>query len=278
MAEGIVFGAISPHPPLLIPEIGGADLRRIEATVQGMQAMARQLAAASPETIAVISPHSPSYADSMGIATAPRLEGDFGAFRAPNVRMQFEVDQDLVAAIQAQARSRDIPLASISQPHSSSGLDWGVLVPMYYIHQALPQDVPVVSLSFSRLPYTEHFAFGHAIRSAADDTGKRVAMVASGDLSHRLTPEAPAGYDPMGQAFDQQLVEAVRRGDVQGLLGMDPGLISRAGECGMRSIIVLFGALDGLDARPEVLSYEGPFGVGYMVASFAVPVPAGRQE
>ncbi|MCL5027112.1 MAG: AmmeMemoRadiSam system protein A [Chloroflexi bacterium] len=271
---GLVYGTITPHPPLLIPEVGGPQLRRIDATVKGMQVAAARLAAANPQSIIVISPHSPGYMEAMGIATGPRLAGDFANFRAPNVRLAFPVDKELVTAIQEQARQRGIPLRPTTQLFGGYGLDWGVLVPMYYLHQQLPDDLPIVSLSFSRLPYADHFAFGQAIRAAVEGTGKRVAFVASGDLSHRLLPEAPAGYDPIARTFDQSLVEAVRNKDIQAIMHFDPDLIERAGECGLRSIIVLLGALDGVDATPEVLSYEGPFGVGYMVASFSVPVEA----
>ena len=90
-----------------------------------------------------------------------------------------------------------------------------------------------------------------------------------GDLSHRLI-HAPAGYEPLGTEFDRKLVDVVSRLDAQAVLDLDPNLIERAGECGLRSITILLGALQGLAVKPQVLSYEGPFGVGYMVASFSI--------
>ena len=43
----------------------------------------------------------------------------------------------------------------------------------------------------------------------------------------------------------------------------------KPGECGLRSFIMMFGALDEYEIKSEVYSYEGPFGVGYAVAEFA---------
>ena len=56
--------------------------------------------------------------------------------------------------------------------------------------------------------------------------------------------------------------------DTRAVLNLDEDLIEHAGECGLRSIVILLGALQGLSVTPQILSYEGPFGVGYLVASF----------
>src|SRR5207244_2534213 len=42
-----------------------------------------------------------------------------------------------------------------------------------------------------------------------------------------------------------------------------------AGECGYRSMLVAIGAAEGAESNCEVISYEAPFGVGYMVAQLA---------
>ncbi len=94
-------------------------------------------------------------------------------------------------------------------------------------------------------------------------------FVASGDLSHRLTRTAPAGYDPRGKDFDETVVELMRIGDFAALTALDRDLVHGAGECGLRSLVALGGFLgDEATSDPEVYSYEGPFGVGYLVARF----------
>jgi aromatic ring-opening dioxygenase LigB subunit len=59
-------------------------------------------------------------------------------------------------------------------------------------------------------------------------------------------------------------------GDFAGLLKLDEGLCEQAGECGLRSLVMLGGTLEELHVSPELLSYEGPYGVGYAVATFAI--------
>ncbi len=57
---------------------------------------------------------------------------------------------------------------------------------------------------------------------------------------------------------------------MKAVLQMEDGFRHRAAEDAVSSISFLMGALDGLPVRPRVLSYEGPFGVGYLVAAIDV--------
>ncbi|MCL5075206.1 MAG: AmmeMemoRadiSam system protein A [Chloroflexi bacterium] len=267
--SGIVFGCAVPHPPIIIPEIGRGELRRVEATTKALKELARDMAGATPQSIVIISPHGPTQQRGMGIVAAPSFEGDFSHFGVSSVALSFQNDLPLATAIKEEAEAAGVPVVLISEGRFAYSADWGVLVPMYYLREGLP-DLPVVPLTFSWLSYEKHFLFGQAIQKAAERTGKRVALVASGDLSHRLLPSAPAGYDPMGKVFDQKVVEAMEKADAQTLMHLEGELVERAGECGLRSFIILMGSLDGLRVKSRLLSYEGPFGVGYMVAAYTV--------
>ncbi len=264
---GIVFGCIVPHPPLLVPDIGRGQEAAISATTQAMEKLTDKLAEQHAQTVLVISPHGEYYGDAMGILTAPSSTGDLRNWGVPGPRQHFDNDLDMVALIQKEAGADNIRLKSIGK--SSYELDHGVMVPMHFLLSAM-KGVPLVPLSFSWLPLETHFAFGKAVGRAVEQSHKRVALVASGDLSHRLIPGAPAGYEPMGKVFDEKLVKALSCMDAEGVLNLDQELIERAGECGLRSFVILLGVLDGLEVKPEILSYEGPFGVGYLVASFEV--------
>jgi AmmeMemoRadiSam system protein B len=101
---------------------------------------------------------------------------------------------------------------------------------------------------------------------AAVNLNRRVALVASGDLSHRLAIGGPYEYEPTAHLFDEQIVNSIAAQNPSGVLDVDCDLKDRAGECGYRSIVIALGAVDDQSPRFNVLSYEGPFGVGYMVA------------
>jgi AmmeMemoRadiSam system protein A len=136
----------------------------------------------------------------------------------------------------------------------------------------------VVSLAVSYAGADEHYALGVAIAKAANRAGRRVAVIASGDLSHRLTPGAPAGFNPRGIDFDAKIGGIIDSGSFNELFELDPMLIEDAGECGLRSIYALAGCFNGLQVQTSINSYEGPFGVGYLVASVLPGQPDPERE
>jgi len=123
-------------------------------------------------------------------------------------------------------------------------------------------------MSYSLLDFKTHYVFGQKLKEIIFSSNKKIALIASGDLSHRLTFDAPAGYSPQGRIFDEQLIKFLRKKAFKKIVNFDSSLVEEAGECGLRSILILLGVLDQVNYKPEILSYEGPFGVGYLVANF----------
>lgn len=268
----LVGCALMPHPPLLIPEVGKGELEVIRKTADAMQAAAQRIKENNPQTIVIISPHGPVFEDAASITVHPRLKGNMAAFDAPEVGLGFETDGLLVRHIIKKADRLGIHLMQLTddlakQYRFSLQLDHGAMVPLYYLHQAGFKG-QLVHISMGMLAYEEMYTFGKAVQAAIAMTDKRVAVIASGDLSHRLLPQAPAGYNPRGAEFDRIVVEALKQADAKTLLNLDRELIDAAGECGLRPICFLMGVLGGLEPAADVLSYEGPFGVGYAVALF----------
>lgn len=268
-AGGFLGGCIVPHPPLLVPAIGGKDLETVRATHEAMRELGSKLAELRPEVLVMISPHTPIFRDAFTVKTAPSLEGSFASFGRPQVRIAKKNDVVLAEALVEAAEERRFPLLPLQ---SSSGrwyergddLDHGLLVPLYYLDQYL--ETPIVSLSISALDYDSHFQLGDLVGQVCRQLERRAFFVASGDLSHRLIRGAPAGYDPRGREFDERIVEIARSGNFPALKELQDDLVEAAGECGLRSIYVLWGGLHDRVLQNRVLSYEGPFGVGYMVS------------
>ncbi|MDO8885423.1 AmmeMemoRadiSam system protein A [Candidatus Oleimmundimicrobium sp.] len=273
----IIIGYITPHPPILIPEIGGNSLLKIKATQKAMHEMAEKVASLNPDILVFISPHSPAFSDAIAVKTSPELKGSFAQFGEFSLKFNIENDLKMANLTIEEAVNLDIPMVDLGSERYKylEELDHGVLVPLYYFRKKF--EVPIVSLSISYLSYLKHYQLGIAVQRAAKKLNKKVAFIASGDLSHRLTPSAPIGYSPRGIDFDLKVKKIIEKGAFEELLKIDKALIEDAGECGLRSFITLGGVFDGWRTKSQVLSYEGPFGVGYMVA-MVTPVEEDKEK
>jgi len=262
--------AYFPHPPIVLPEVGGADSEKVSATYQAMKKLATAVASAKPDYIVAITPHGHIFSDAISITALGQLEGDLGRFGAPEVKVSFPLAGEAVQSIITGCQSKNFFCAALDSDMLREyklplELDHGLVIPLYLIVQAGWQG-SLVPINMAFLPFEELYDFGASLAKVLENIGKNWALVISGDLSHRLLPEAPAGYSPQGAVFDEILRQAVREGDVKRIIHMDHVLIEDAGECGLRPLIMGLGVLDGYEIKGEELSYEGPFGVGYLVA------------
>ncbi|EKD49726.1 MAG: Extradiol ring-cleavage dioxygenase class III protein subunit B [uncultured bacterium] len=227
-----------------------------------MKELAKRFKKAKIDTVIVISPHAPTSYEHFNINASEKMESGLQQIGDFETKLEFETDKDFVKKLaEAVKNAGRFKLEQIQSPI----LDYGTVVPLYYLSKNSPK-IKTVSLSFSMIGLKEHFEYGKIIGNVCEKLNKKIALIASGDLSHRLTPEAPAGFSKRGKEFDKKLAELLNNKDTQGILNLDENLIEEAGECGLRSITILLGALDGKNYKIDIISYEGPFGVGYLVA------------
>jgi AmmeMemoRadiSam system protein A len=120
---------------------------------------------------------------------------------------------------------------------------------------------------------------GEAIAAAVQASHRRAAVVASGDMSHRLTPNAPCGFDPQARHFDETFMRLIRDGAYHEIERMDPELRELAAEDAVDSTLIALASVGWKAGGHKVLNYEGPFGVGYGVAIlFAEKPPSAHVE
>jgi len=259
------FGIIAPHPPIMVPGVGGSRARTTQASLDAFAAMADALGNFDPETLVVMSPHAPSVADAVAVDDSESLAGSLGQFGDP-ASYRWPGDPALAHAILTELERGAVPaLPRSGEPRLKAGwLDHATIVPLSFLDAS--QRRPIVVLSLSYLDYATHRRVGQAVRAAADRTGRRIAFIASGDMSHRLTPDAPAGYSPRAAELDETIRSLVDQGRFAELGEISEGLIEAGGECGLRSFITLGGYMGDDPVPTRVLAYEGPWGVGYLSA------------
>lgn len=277
--NNLVFACIAPHGSMIIPLIGEKDAEKALATRAAMEELGRRMAAAQPETIVLVTPHGHRVDGVFSLLNNQRVKGTLGGEEDPrenSYSLVFDVDKELNDAIVETARSLDVPIARVyyavaDDPTFHMSLDWGALVPLWFLGAMLTPRPKVVIACPDRgnLPWELFPAFGRAIRQAAIATNRRIAFIASADLGHAHDAQGPYGYDTASQEYDAALVEAVKAQDLACLLTFDLDWLKRASTDSYGQILNLHGAIEGTCFRGELLSYEVPTYFGMMCVAYS---------
>jgi len=275
----ITYAGLSPHPPIIVPEVGGERAWGAGITIKGLQALAAELVKTDPDTIVFLTPHGNVFADCLTCLIEPQLAGNLEAFGRADVRTSHPNDIELIQELGLLAEGQGINLVGVNEEIArryklNRALDHGIMVPLYYLEKAGLGNKSIVAISVGLLPNLELYSFGKLIGQAAQVLNRRIAIVASGDMSHRLKNEGPYEFHPDGSRYDLAIKELLINKDVKGIMEIPEKLRHNAGECGYPSILIMLGALDGCDFKSSLFSYEGPFGVGYLTIGIKPDKPS----
>ncbi len=250
------FASICPHPPIIIPGVGNDnDLERCSKTVKAMHTLADYFKKQDLDSVIVIMPHGKFLTDKFAVYSSKSFTTSL-----PGALLSYQGDQELAKKILTIKETEKIKKGNINYSFS---------VPLHYLKEAQPS-FKTVPINYSSKTPQKHFRFGKKIYSLIKKEKKKIGIIASGDLSHKLTPSAPAGFSEKGKEFDQKMINLLEKNQVDKILDFDQKLISAAGQCAYLSIVTLLGVLSSIPVKPDLLSYEGPFGVGYGVINYKI--------
>ncbi|HYP40495.1 MAG TPA: hypothetical protein VEX13_09045 [Chloroflexia bacterium] len=280
--SGLVFACIAPHGSEVITELAGDAPERAAATRTAMEELGRRMSATRPETVVVLTPHGVRVAGAVCVMTTERavgvLEGENGQGR---VQVDMAVDTGLARRIAEQAADLfNVPVATAIYGASGGDgcytpLDWGAVVPLWFLGARWPGQPSVVIITPSRtLTLRQLYDFGTALASTVAETGRRTALVASADWGHAHSADGPYGFDSASAEFDSEVVEIVRSGALDRLLTMDLDFADRAKVDGLWQSVMLAGALHHTPMRCELLAYEHPTYFGMLVAACELEDPS----
>lgn len=265
---------LMPHAPVFIEEVGGGQVRSVKKTIEAMREIALEIKQLNPDTIVIVSPHGPVFSDAISVYNQKEYYGDFRAFGDFVHSYSIEKDQaflDNLIEVSDTNGGDFYPVdeAIFLKYGYEPQLDHGILVPLHFILKEVP-DVKVLALSYGTFSYQRLIENGEIISKTVDALDKKVVFIASGDMSHALKDSGPYDYDVDGPKFDGLMEENIRSQMPWRIFNESSELIAHASECGLRSFALMMGLLKNIGYKSKVLSYEGPFGVGYLCASFLV--------
>ena len=258
----LVFSAIIPHSPLLIPIINKNSEDKLKKTKQAIEKIVHNFYSAQPETIIIFSPHSKLMKNSFTVNISDKFYSSFKKFGDLETAETYQGDIAFAYQIKEFLEAKE-PLQIINYPE----LDYGISIPLYFLLKE-KKDVKIIPFGHSSLDLKRHFELGKKISEIIHQSNKRIAILASSDLSHNSNETSSADSYKNRKKFDKQLIELIEKKDNDGILKFNPNFIENANQCGLESIVILLGILNEQNYTPKISSYESPFGVGYLVSNF----------
>lgn len=261
----IVLSSIVPHPPVLLPAIGKENIEKIKSTKKAFDKLKEKLSIVKPDRIIVISPHGQLIDKHFSANIDDKFSATFENFGDFTTKVDFVPDFEFTTNIKNATQKQNIPFSLYT-----SALDYGSSIPLNQILDEQNKEIPVSIIHYSNLSYKKHYQFGEFISEEIYKSNKKTAVIASGDLSHRLLKDSPAGFHAKAVDFDKKLIDLLSKNDHNEILNFNKKQIIQASECGFRSILILLGILNKKNVKFNMLSYEYPFGVGYLVADYDI--------
>lgn len=262
----LAFAAYTPHPLVTIPELGKASIDKARKTITSFKTLTEELYSAKPDKVIILSSHTPAVDGAFTINQRPKLIVEFSKFGNLSDKLVFLNDVGFGYKIK-EAVETSIPVALVDD----EVLDYGTAVPLYHLSQPLDKEtLRILSIGASNLDLASHHNFGTQINRQINLTTDRIAVIASGDLSHGVTQGSVVTYDQKAAAFNKSIVRAIKDRDVEWLLSVTEEDRQLVTECGLNVLSLLFGILDQRKYEPDILSYESSLGVGYLAVYFAL--------
>ncbi len=259
----LVFAAITPHTPLLLEAVGKKERESLRGTQKAFDTLRVALERAAPDTFVILSPHRTIVTDAFAFNLSDHYDIDFKEFGDLGTKRRFLPDAAFIDETQRALRKKNQPVTLVS----TKKLDYGVGVPLALLATS-KNTYRVVPVTPTAMDFKTHFGFGEALGDLVQSTHRRIALIASSNLSHKLSSNSPAGFSPVGAEFDARVEQALKSKNNTQLITLSPELVKSAEPCGFRGILMLAGALAHLPITPHLLSYENPFGTGYLTMQF----------
>ena len=274
----LVGAFIAPHGSEAIEQLAPkATVRKFRKTRDGLRRLAIEVGRAKPDTIVIATPHNLRLWGKIALVTAENSTGTLQASpRSKNsVRVKAKCDVGFAKKLLARASRRGLPVVGANYgtsegPTSDMPMDWGTLVPLWFMMARCKKRPRLVIVTPSReIPLAENFRFGRTIAEEAEaDRRKRIIFVASADQAHAHRKSGPYGYNPRAKEYDMLVLDALRRNQIGEVMEIKPALVEAAKPDSLWQIAMLAGIVDKVNLETELVSYDAPTYFGMICASF----------
>jgi aromatic ring-opening dioxygenase LigB subunit len=269
------YACIIPHGSDIIPQLAVRKTEHLfQKTRESVRKIARDIRDVRPDTIVIASPHNLRLQDKIGIVTSENTTGQLKGPGGRKVRLSLKCDREFAKDLLQESARYHLPVVGANYgtaegPASDMPMDWGTLVPMWFVAKEERVKAKTVIVTPSReIPLGQNIAFGMAIGAMAEKRRKRIAFIASADQAHAHKKSGPYGYHATAAKYDQFVSQAIQKNRIESISRLNKRLIEDAKPDSLWQMAMLAGLTRVVKMRGSLLSYEVPTYYGMICASF----------
>ena len=269
------YACIMPHGSDIIPQLAVRKTERLfEKTRESVRKIARDIRNARPQTIVLASPHNLRLQDNIAIVTAENSTGYLKSPRGRKVSLSLRCDREFAQDLLEESTRKHLPVVGANYGTaeglaSDMPMDWGTLVPMWFVAKEERVKARTVIVTPSReIPLRQNIALGTTIAEMAEKRKKRLVFIASADQAHAHKKSGPYGYHRSAAKYDEFVSQAIQKNRIESIARLSKRFVEDAKPDSLWQMAILAGLTKVVKMRGNMLSYEVPTYYGMICASF----------
>lgn len=271
----MVYACILPHGGDIIPALADRKTEHLfEETRESVRKIARDIREARPSTIVIASPHNLRLQNNIAIVTTENSTGEMKGPRGRKVRLKLKCDREFAQSLLQQSTRKGLPVVGANYgaaagPTSDMPMDWGTLVPMWFVVEEERVKARTLIVAPSReIPLSQNVAFGSALGEIAEKSRKRIVFIASADQAHAHKKSGPYGYHRSAAKYDELVSQAIQKNRIESTSRLNRRFVEEAKPDGLWQMAILAGITKVIRMKGDLLSYAVPSYYGMLCASF----------
>jgi aromatic ring-opening dioxygenase LigB subunit len=269
------YACIVPHGSDLIPDLAVRKTEHLfEKTRESVRKIAREIREARPDTIIIASPHNLRLQNNIAIVTAENSTGQLKGPGGRKVSLSLKCDREFAQDLLQESTRKHLPVVGANYgtaegPASDMSMDWGTLVPMWFVAKEERVKARTVIVTPSReIPLAQNIAFGTVIGEMVGKSEKRVVFIASADQAHAHKRSGPYGFHRSAARYDEFVSQAIRKNRIGSISRLTKRFVEDAKPDSLWQMAMLAGVTQVVKMQGKLLSYAVPSYYGMICASF----------
>ena len=271
------YACIVPHGGDTIPALAVRKTEHLfEQTRESVRKIARTIREARPDTVVIASPHNLRLQNNIAIVTAENSTGQLKGPGGRKVSLSLRCDREFAQHLLAESTRKRLPVVGANYgtsegPASDMAMDWGTLVPMWFVAREERVRARIVIVAPSReIPLSQNIAFGMMIAKMAEKSKKHIVFIASADQAHAHKKSGPYGYHKSAAKYDSFVSRAVQENRIESISRLSKRFVEEAKPDSLWQMAILAGIIRVVKMQGTLLSYAVPTYYGMLCASFVL--------